>query len=600
MMLELLICFSFLSIIISVCLGYGRITNEILLKNISSYSIGEIGLYGLFFLSFISVFLNFFISLNYIITFIICSVGIVLFFFYYNYKILNIYNILILIFILPTIVYFEYHADYFWYHLPYVNIKSEFKIIFGLTNLNDNLGYSHIWYDILSLFNLPFYKTYYLSIVSSAFIFFILVFIKDLYFISKIKITKFFLLLFLCFIFLTYSDPKDFGSEIQGNLLYILICVYMLIFFEEKNLKNKESLILKIILLFFFAILIRSNSILFAPLIFIFLVKNIRFFLNTILINKSFYFFIFTFFSIYLIKNIITSGCLSYPIYFTCFDNFDWSIGIEHAKLKYYHLSAQSKGYLLWLKNENLIENIFDFYKYRENSNFVSPEMYLKNFDWFKYWWLYEHDVDRLFNIIYFFILLTILVLIFNFYKISIKNSLIGIKSNILKILFFFVPCISIFYFLPQSRYGGYGVLFVFSCIIFLSLVIKIKNFNIIPIFVFLLVSSVYFQIKNYDRLFEKYLLIKKNSIENFYNYPEEELVKIENFKNKFNFPISIRNFGNNDILGKPLYCFDTKGLCTSIIRISCIKTITIKKNYIFIKPKAKKCSDIIDKYLWY
>ena len=600
MFLEVLISLSFLFIIIFTSIGYGQLFNKIILKENLHYSIGEIGLYGLFFLSFLSILINFFIPINYFVTFLICFIGVILFLIYINFKFINLYNLLILVLILPTIIFFEYHADYFWYHLPYINLKNEFKIIFGIANLNDNLGYSHIWYDLLSVFNLPIYSTYYLSIVSSAFIFFILLIFKDVYLYTSINLVKYFLLLSVCFVFLVYSDPKDFGSEIQGNIIYLLICVYILVFFEKKNEVYREYLITKILIIFFFAILIRSNSILFSPIILILIIINFKIFFNTIMKNKIFYFFIFFFFCIYLTKNIITTGCLSYPIYYTCFDSIEWSIGIEHARLKFYHLSAQSKGYLVWLKNENFIEHIFDYYKFRQTPEYISPEIYLKEYNWIKYWWLYEHDVDRLLNIVYFFTLLALLFLVFNFYKIHITKLIENIKLDLFKILFFLLPCITVFYFLPQSRYGGYGVLFVFLYILFSSLLFKGNKINIIPIYFILIISVSYFQLKNYDRISNNYHLLQNNIQKNFYSYPEETLIAIKKNTNTYDLDINIREFGKNDRLGKPLFCYDIKGLCSSIIRIPCIKKIKLSNNYVYVIPKEKFCSKIIDEYLWY
>ena len=84
------------------------------------------------------------------------------------------------------------------------------------------------------------------------------------------------------------------------------------------------------------------------------------------------------------------------------FDSIEWGVGIEQAKLRFYHLSSQSKGYLLYLINENFIENIFNYYKFRENKDFFNPETYLANYTWFKIWWQYEYDIDRFLNIVYF------------------------------------------------------------------------------------------------------------------------------------------------------------------------------------------------------
>ena len=189
----------------------------------------------------------------------------------------------IFIIIIPSLVLFEYHADYFWYHLPYVNLVNEFKIIFGIANLNDNLGYGHIWYDLLAIHNLPFFGTKYLSIISILFLSFFLITLKDIFFKSNKNIIKLFAFFCFCFVCLIYSNSKDFGSEIQGNLIYIIISLFILKFYLIEDIKNQNYIILSVVLLFYFAILIRTNSIIFFPLIFLFLIHNLKCLIRTIL-----------------------------------------------------------------------------------------------------------------------------------------------------------------------------------------------------------------------------------------------------------------------------------------------------------------------------
>ena len=48
-------------------------------------------------------------------------------------------------------------------------------------------------------------------------------------------------------------------------------------------------------------------------------------------------------------------------------------------------LSAQSKGYLLYIVNELKYETIYEFYRFAKESNFISPFEYLNNkFNWIK------------------------------------------------------------------------------------------------------------------------------------------------------------------------------------------------------------------------
>ena len=125
-----------------------------------------------------------------------------------------------------------------------------------------------------------------------------------------------------------------------------------------------------------------------------------------------------------------------------------------------------------------------------------------------------------------------------------------------------------------------------------------LKKNNFYPIILLLFISFVYFEGKNYTRIFNNYNLLKNNQTENFYNYP---LISNEKIIINTTLDIEINEISLiNNKIGEPLYCYNTKGLCASSFRINCISKITKINNYIFIKPNKKLCADLINKYLWY
>ncbi len=595
--------FYFLLISIS-CFGYGIAFNKIFLNKdnlIESEELGIIGIYGFLFLSFISIFFHFFINLGQFFNSIIVTLGLII----SVYRISLLSNffkkdiILILIFILPTLVFFEYHADYFWYHLPYINLVNEFKIIFGLANINDNLGYGHIWYDLVALFNLPYFGTRYLSIISIIFFTYFIIFLKNKFSFTKNKLIKFFTFFSFCFVCLAYSNSKDFGSEIQGNLIYIIISLLILENYIFKDLKIQKKIILHIIILYFFAVIIRTNSIIFIPLIIIFLISNYRAFIYTLVKNYSLYIFLLIFSSLFLLKNFIITGCLSYPIYFTCFDTIEWGLGIDQAKLRFYHLSAQSKGYLLFLINESYISNIFDYYNFRKSEEYISPEIYLNDYNWLNYWWKYEYDINRFLNIFYFFIFSFLIIFLFNLKYNFIINLINNIKVNYFIIFMFSSSLLSWLILLPQTRYGGYAIFFVIICYCTLLIFYNLKNINLIPFLIILIISISYFETKNLQRILNNYYSLNQAEEINFYSYPDIKDYQFE-VVNKFDLKIIKRVINEKELLGKPLYCFNIKGLCGSSFRLDCLEKLYIKNNYIYILPDKNKCALIIDKYLWY
>tara|TARA_B100000989_G_scaffold172945_1_gene129635 strand:+ start:421 stop:2226 length:1806 start_codon:yes stop_codon:yes gene_type:complete len=582
-------------------LGYGIVFKKLIFGYNIDNSLGETGIFGLFFLSFISILFHFLIPLSSIFNSIILCLGLIFIFFSKHLKenYLKLEYFIIFLVITPSIFLFEYHADYFWYHLPYINLVSDFKIIFGAANLNDNLGYGHIWYDLLAIFNLPFFGTKYLSILSILFLTFFLIFLKDIFSKTNQNLIKLFCFFSFCFVCLTYSNSKDYGSEIQSNLIYLIISLLILKYYSLKDKEFKDYIIISIILFFYYAILIRTNSIIFIPLIFLFFVHNFNYFIKTIKNYKIFYFFLILFSTLYLLKNFVLTGCLAYPIYFTCSDIIDWGVGVEQAKLRFNHLSAQSKGYLLYLVNENFIENIFDYYKFRENQNFISPENYMKDYNWISIWWKYEYDINRFLNIIFFFIISLTLVVLFNYNKINYNKIFENIKTYYLQILFFIFPIFTWFFLLPQTRYGGYGIIFSITCLLSLMIIFKIDKIKVFPFFIIFAISISYFEYKNINRIINNYYGLNSKELINFYNYPS---IKNNRYKinNDFGMSITERILNDEDKLGKPLYCFNIKGLCGSSFRLNCIKKIYKKNEYLFVISDQKKCASIIDEYLWY
>ena len=307
--------------------------------------------------------------------------------------------------------------------------------------------------------------------------------------------------------------------------------------------------------------------------------------------NYSIYFFIIFFSVLYLFKNFLVTGCLAYPLYFTCFENVPWGSGISQAEFRYYHLSAQSKGYLLKLINEGFIDNIFDYYKYKNNIDFESPKDYLKNFSWIKYWWKYEYDKIRILNVLLILLFLFFVTYAINFKKFSVRI----INLNCTLLFIFFIPIISWFLLLPQSRYGGYAIFFVFLTY-FIANLFRDSKFYINPLLIFFMLFSLfYFEGRNINRVMNNF---NSNEISIKRNQLDKESTKF--IIDKFDIPITIRVFSKNDRLGKPMYCHNTKGVCITSMRLKCINKIKIKNNFMTVFPNKEKCSKLIEDYLWY
>ena len=96
--------------------------------------------------------------------------------------------------------------------------------------------------------------------------------------------------------------------------------------------------------------------------------------------NKLFYYFLFLILLILSIY-VINTGCVIYPLHFTCFENFDWSIGVQQTKEMNQHYQLWSKAgktpnfqvsnFDLYLDNFNWVSNWVNLYFFNKVSDFI-------------------------------------------------------------------------------------------------------------------------------------------------------------------------------------------------------------------------------------
>lgn len=576
----------FLLIVFIVTQSYGSFLGKVFFKEYN-LNIAETGFIGFFSLLIISLSVHFFVPLSIMVNSIIILFGILIFFYLNKNQFLDYIKFFLPLILLISIlsISIEFHSDYFWYHLPYINALNQYKIIFGSSNINDFFGYGHGWLDIMALFTLPKFDNIFSTFISIIFVSYFIYYLIEKFYSSKSEILKVFCLLSLIFFFLQYPLIKDYGAEIQINLLYILL--FLNIYSFQKNLENRDKIFTIIVFLIIFLFFLRLNSVIFLPLIILFFIYNIKYLFYYFYNNKII--MILYLFSILILisKNVIISGCLAYPIYFTCTDTFVWGVGVDHAYERYLMLSAQSKGYLLYIVYELGYNSIYEFYKFTKNASFVSPSEYLHDgFNWIIYWIKYEHDKSRLLNIIVFLFIVLFLSKIVYFRDINLyKNFKIFSKEKFLISISFF-PIISYLYLLPQGRYGGFSIIYVFFSLL-VSLILKnSKNF---VIYTLLVISILYFIYKNISHI--NYESIYKT-------YPKENLEYISNKTLNNKLKIKIKS---QIIEGKPNYCNNIKGICLSESRYLCLKEIKINNNgYIFIIPNRENCTKIIKNYFFF
>ena len=466
-------------------IGFGVFLNNILFRNLKIFNLGQLGLLGIFFLIFLSYLTSLFVPHNLFHNIAILIIGI--FFFAINKSKIKKSEIKILLYIiLLTLVFFflaKNHDDFQYYHLPLSLSLSEKKVSFGMGLLN--YGYRHhsslIFLNSLTflpiikfyLFNLPNYLI--LTFVNSILISEIIKSIKKKDIIFLISI------FFLVLINVKFTRLSEYGTDLAGQLILSIIFINFI-----KAITDIES-IEKIYFNIFLLLIIFSFKIYFLiyfviiPIIFLnlkinpFLKENLNL---RILIFVSFFMLLF------FLHNFISTGCLAYPIDFTCVgDRFFWSL--SHEEIKRMNLWGE-----VWAKagaTPNYV--IDDFKEYVSGINWVPL--------WFEQYFLGKFT-DFLF------VLLVINLTVFLIYNKKIYFD----KKNFYKIqriLLLISVLTLIFWFFkhPSLRYGGYFPLslFVFSIFLFFySKLTKVDN-GLKSTKVLILIVIFIFNFKNITRL---------------------------------------------------------------------------------------------------
>ena len=124
---------------------FGCLISQNLKSNLISYS--KIVINGAILVSFISLFFNFFTPLTKEINSLLY---IIIIFFFFKFDLLKSKKYLIFLILISVFTYVlvfsshTYRPDAGLYHLPYINILNEEKIIFGLANLHFRFGHISI------------------------------------------------------------------------------------------------------------------------------------------------------------------------------------------------------------------------------------------------------------------------------------------------------------------------------------------------------------------------------------------------------------------------------------------------------------------------
>ena len=326
--------------------GYGYFFQKIILKNKLDLNIGYLGLFGIFFLIIYSYLSNLFIEHSKIHNFILVLIGLVIFI-QIVFKKLNKYEIkfytLNFFILFIAILIFKNHDDFTYYHFPYTYLLTQHELVIGIGNFGHGFRTQSSLFYLNSLFYLPYFEYFlfnlgtFLITLFSSLILINYLFDGSLKYSNKLNknFYKYLSLLSLIFIYVFFYRLAEHGTDRSAQIL-ILVLFLELIFFL--NLKRSDKIHLTTIYLlsgliislkaFYFLYLI-----IFVPLFFhIIKQTTLKKTVNFFLLNR-FVIFLILLLLLVLISNFFNSGCLIYPVHFTCFGSLSWSIPIQEVKL---------------------------------------------------------------------------------------------------------------------------------------------------------------------------------------------------------------------------------------------------------------------------
>ena len=270
----------------------------------------------------------------------------------------------------------------------------------------------------------------------------------------------------------------EYGNDAPTHFIFFfLISEIIQSFNKKKTLFNANNFILAVF------IILNKITMAFAIFLpFIFLKKDELFKIFT---KPKSYFAIF-FLSLWILKNIIISGCAIYPISKLCFQSLEWT-NINQTKMVSQENEAWTKAWP-------------DF----KNINNISQSEYSKKFNWVSTW--SKTHLKKITKILlpYFILLIFIYSVIhFFFKKKKITQNNAFNKKYFLLIMLMIIFSIIWFLKVPVYRYGySYFISFLalgFAYLCTLNGNIKKNVYNFLITFVFILVLT--FTLKNLLRI---------------------------------------------------------------------------------------------------
>ena len=502
----------FFSSIVStiILLSYGSLFNKFFFKkNFFGNDFYYSGLYGFILIGFIGVLVNFFLPIKLFVGNIFLIFSIIIFIkLYYNQK-EKIKFIFLIIFISTTTFLLVTlsninRPDAGLYHLPYINFLQENKIILGLTNIHYRFGHTSIFQYISAIYNNSLFEKEFITIPLASLFSFFLVFLLDKFkrFLdSKKEINKIFTFFLLIFSIYSFNRYSNYGNDAPANIFFFILLIALLDINNLKSVNFKTFFNISILTIFLTTLKPMMIITLILPLI-LFLINKNKF---DIIKNRN-ALLCFVLISLWLVKNLLLSGCFIFPLKTTCI-----------TKLDFYNESITIKASLeaeAWSKG------------YPDSQKKTNYENYISEFKWIKTW-LDNHFKKIIEKILPIFILILLFfkkkIFSINFYKKELFRNINGNKNNLFIIIFLLFCCVIWFLKFPVYRFG---LAFISSFILLTSIILfaneKSKLYNKNFYYIFISIGLLAFYLKNLDRIIQRYDVY-------YNNYPWPKIYTMKN-----------------------------------------------------------------------
>lgn len=472
----------------SIIFSFGTLLSIIFFnKKASKENISELPIFGVIFLSFITLIINFFFPINKLVGTLILIFGLL---FFIKIIINNLYNnkkILKNIFISSVISFLIllysniYRPDAGLYHLPFISIINENKIIIGLANIHFRFATTSIVQYLSASQNNYIYNLEAISIpLASIFSFSIIFFVREIFKNIKKKKNINSILIFLISIFclLGFGRFSNYGNDAISHLYFFTLIIFITNNYYSLKLDSIKLNKISLISIFLFTTKAFMFLVILIPFWFFLFLKN-----KKELFKNKFFYLNCIFLLTWMLKSILISGCIIYPIDKTCFKNlkiYDDKKIVMEAKSG----EAWAKG---WSDQKDIKLNFDD---YNQNFNWMSTwkKVHLKKV------------VEKLLPFMIFLIIFFIVLIIQD-------KSHYDKLPNEINFIFFTSIFLTLIWFLKFPLYR-YGVAFIATAImvIFIYLIyffqLTPKANNLLKNFkVFICICVIVFITKNFLRI---------------------------------------------------------------------------------------------------